>query len=69
MIKKKKLKSPQWLRDIKDKNYPKWRLDTYFFKKKYNDIKFIEDGGWHFSYLKEPKDVEKKLKSIRHHRI
>ena len=67
MIKKKKLKSPQWLRDIKDKNYPKWRLDTYFSNKKYNDIKFIEDGGWHFSYLKEPKDVEKKLKSIRHH--
>ena len=26
--------SPQWLRNIKGKNYPKWRLDTFFFKKK-----------------------------------
>ena len=66
MIKKKNLISPQWLRDIKDRNYPKWRIDTYF-SKKYNNITFIEDGGWHFSYLKKPKDVEKKLKSIRHH--
>ena len=67
MIKKKKLLSPQWLRDIKDRNYSKWRFDTFFSKKKYNNIKFIEDGGWHFSYLKDPINVEKKLKSIRHH--
>jgi len=67
MIKKKKLLSPQWLRDIKDKNYPKWRIDTFFSKKKYYNIKFIDDGGWHFSYLKDPINVEKKLKSIRHH--
>ena len=31
--KKKHLKSPQWLRNIKGKSYPKWRLDTYFSKK------------------------------------
>ena len=67
MIKKKKLISPQWLRDIKDKNYPRWRIDTLFSKKKYNNIKFIENGGWHFSYLKDAKGVEKKLRSIRHH--
>ena len=67
MIKKKNLKSPQWLRDIKDRNYSKWRIDTFFSKKKFNNIKFIENGGWHFSYLKEPTGVEKKLKSIRHH--
>ena len=67
MIRKKKLISPQWLRDIKDRNYSKLRFDTYFSKKKYNNIKFINDGGWHFSYLKKPSDVEKKLKSIRHH--
>ena len=35
--------------------------------KKYNNIKFIENGGWHFSYLKDAKGVEKKLRSIRHH--
>ncbi len=67
MIRKKNLISPQWLRDIKDRNYPKWRIDTYFSKKKYNNINFIEDGGWHFSYLKKPSGVEQKLKSIRHH--
>ena len=67
MIRKKKLISPQWLRDIKDRNYSKLRFDTYFSKKKYNNIKFINDGGWHFSYLKNPGGVEKKLKSIRHH--
>jgi len=67
MIKKKKLISPQWLRDIKNKNYPFWRIDTLFSKKKYHNIKFIENGGWHFSYLKDAKGVEKKLKSIRHH--
>ncbi|MEC7169348.1 MAG: hypothetical protein VXV90_02880 [Pseudomonadota bacterium] len=67
MIKKKNLISPQWLRDIKDRNYPKWRLDTFFSKKKYRNIKFVENGGWHFSYLKKPEGVEKKLKSIRHH--
>ena len=66
-IKKKNLVSPQWLRNIKNKNYPKWRIDALFSKKKYNNIKFIEDGGWHFSYLKDPINVEKKLKSIRHH--
>ena len=67
MIKKKNLISPQWLRDIKDRNYPKWRIDTFFSKKKYNNIRFIENGGWHFSYLKKPAGVEKKLQSIRHH--
>ena len=42
--------------------------NRYFvFQKKYNNIKFIENGGWHFSYLKNPKGVQNKLKSIRHH--
>jgi beta-1,4-mannosyl-glycoprotein beta-1,4-N-acetylglucosaminyltransferase len=65
--KMKNLKSPQWIRDIKDKKYVWWRLDNLFSKKKYNDIIFIENGGWHFSYLKNPKDIEKKLKSYLHH--
>ena len=32
MIRKKKLISPQWLRNIKSKKYPIWRLDTFFQK-------------------------------------
>ena len=65
---KKYLKSPQWLRNIKDKIYPKWRIDILFAEKKYNDIFFVENGGWHFSFVKKPEDIEKKLKSYLHHR-
>ena len=66
-IKKKNLVSPQWLRNIKNKNYPKWRIDTFFSKKKYNCIKFIDDGGWHFTCIKKPKDIHKKLLTFLHH--
>ena len=66
--KKKHLKSPQWLRNIKDKIYPKWRIDILFSEKKYNDIFFVENGGWHFTFVKKPEDIEKKLKSFLHHR-
>jgi beta-1,4-mannosyl-glycoprotein beta-1,4-N-acetylglucosaminyltransferase len=65
---KRDLKSPQWLRNLKDKIYPKWRLDIIFSKKRYNNIFFIENGGWHFSFVKKPEDIEKKLKSYLHHR-
>ena len=66
--KKKYLKSPQWLRNVKDKIYSKWRLDIIFSKKRYNNIFFVENGGWHFSFVKKPEDIEKKLKSYLHHR-
>ena len=66
--KKKNLKTPQWLRNIKDRPYPWWRIDTYFSNVKYINIKIIEQGGWHFSYIKNPEDIEKKLKSYLHHR-
>ena len=67
MIKKGNLKNPQWLRDVKSKKYSIFRIDTLFSNKKYRNIKFINNGGWHFSYLKDAKGVEEKLKSIRHH--
>ena len=63
----KDLETPQWIRDIKDKKYSWWRIDTFFSKRKYCDILFVEKGGWHFSYLKNPKNIEKKLKSYLHH--
>ena len=66
--KKKNLTSPQWLRNIKDKIYPIWRLDTLFSHKKYQDIKIINNGGWHFSNIKTPADIEKKMKTYLHHR-
>ena len=66
--KKKDLINPQWLRNIKDHKYSILRLDTFFSKKKYIDIKIIEDGGWHFSNIKTAKEIEYKLKSYLHHR-
>ena len=66
--KKKNLKSPQWLRNIKNKKFNFWRLDTFFSEKKYINKIYIKDGGWHFSNLKKPIDMEVKLKSYLHHR-
>ena len=65
---KKDLISPQWLRNIKDKKYPFYRFDTFFSKTKYMSIKFIQNGGWHFSNIKNAKEIEFKLKSYLHHR-
>ena len=66
--KKKYLKSPQWLRNIKDKKYPFFRIDTYFSEKKYINLRFINNGGWHFSNIKTANEIEHKLKSYLHHR-
>jgi len=58
--KKKYLKSPQWLRSAKaHKTYPFWRFDKINFKK-------IHNGGWHFSYLKKPIDIQQKIRSFAH---
>ena len=66
--KKKDLISPQWLRNIKNKKYNFFRIDTFFSNSKYIDKLFIKNGGWHFSNLKRSKDLELKLKSYLHHR-
>ena len=65
--KKKHLISPQWLRNIKSKKYSKFRLDLIFNKKKYNDIYYILDGGWHFTCIRTPEDLEYKLLNFAHH--
>jgi len=59
--------SPQWLRNVKHKKYPLWRLDIFFSKRKYNNIFYVNDGGWHFTNIKSPKDIEKKLLNYTHH--
>ena len=66
--KKKDLISPQWLRNIKDKKYSLFRFDTIFSETKYISIKFIDNGGWHFSNIKSAEEIEYKLKSYLHHR-
>ena len=66
--KKKKLISPQWLRNIKDRKYPFYRIDTFFSQTKYTNIEFVNQGGWHFSNIKTASEIEHKLKSYLHHR-
>ena len=66
--KRKNFLNPQWLRNIKDNKYSFYRLDTIFSKTKYIDIKFINNGGWHFSNIKTPIEIEYKLKQYLHHR-
>ena len=65
--KMKKLISPQWLRSIKDKKFAFYRFDTFFSSTKYRNLKFIEDGGWHYTNMKNAKEIEHKLRSYLHH--
>ena len=67
ICKKKDLISPQWLRNIKSKKYPKWRLDIFFSKTKYKNISFIKNGGWHFTNVKTPDKIDHKMKNFLHH--
>ena len=64
---KKNLKSFSWLKNIKNKKYPFWRLDTYLSKLKRININIINDGGWHFTNLKSPEEIYEKMKNFGHH--
>ena len=55
---KKYLKSPQWLRNLKFKKRPFWRLDKF----RLNNI--FEDGGWHFCNLKSPEELLYKYQNL-----
>ena len=60
IIQKKYLKSPQWLRNIKTSKPSFWK----FYKPRQPQL--IYEGGWHFSFLKEPEGISKKIKSYSH---
>ena len=64
---KKDLKTFNWLRNVKNKKYNFLRIDTYFSKNKYINIKIIENGGWHFTNIKSPKDIVMKLSNFGEH--
>ena len=66
-VKYKNFISPQWLRNVKSKKYSSWRIDTFFSKKKYSNLYHINDGGWHFTCIRSPEDLEKKLLNFAHH--
>ena len=65
--KKKKLLSMSWLRNLKNKQYQFWRLDTLFSNNKYINLDIINDGGWHFTNLKTPEELYQKLTNFGHH--
>ena len=54
------LKSIDELRAAKNKKYSLFRLDTYFSNIKHRSLKIINNGGWHFSNLKNAHDLEQK---------
>jgi len=64
---KKNFISPQWLRNVRHRKYPFWRFDIVFSNKKYNNIHYVENGGWHFTNMKSPEDLEKKFLNFLHH--
>ena len=64
---KKDLYGFQWLRNIKNRSYPFWRIDTFFSKKRYMNVGIIKNGGWHFTSIKKPKDIFYKLSNFMHH--
>ena len=59
---KKYLKSPQWLRELKIKKRPFWRLDKMHLN--YT----IDNGGWHFCNLKTPDQLLFKYKNLCEYR-
>ena len=65
--KKKYLKSFSNLRNLKNKKYPFWRIDTYFSNLKETSLDIIGDGGWHFTNIKTPEDLYIKMKNFGHH--
>ena len=65
--KKKYLKSFSNLRNLKNKKYPYWRLDTFLSNIKETSLDVIDDGGWHFTNIKTPEDLYIKMKNFGHH--
>ena len=63
----KNLKSIDTLRNLKNKKYPLYRLDTFFSDIKHQSLKIVEEGGWHFSNLKNFEDLQKKYLNDENH--
>ena len=59
--------TPHWLKWIKNKKYPWWRIDTYFSNTKQTNVQIVTDGGWHFTNLKTAEEIHKKLSNFGHH--
>ena len=60
------LKSLQWLRSLRTKRYSLLRIDKLFSPRYSRNIKIIENGGWHFGWLRNSESIIKKLESYAH---
>ena len=65
--KKKNLVSMSWLRNLKNKKYPFWRIDTLFSNTRYINLEIINDGGWHFTNIMTVEKLYEKLTNFGHH--
>jgi len=63
----KNVKSFPWLKNLKNKKYPFWRLDIFFNKFKSMNVEIVNNGGWHFNNLKTAEGLYKKLTNLGHH--
>ena len=63
----KNIKSFPWLKNLKNKKYPFWRLDVFFNKFKSMNVEIVNNGGWHFNNLKTAEGLYKKLTNLGHH--
>ena len=57
---KKYLKSPQWLRNFKIKKRKILNRLGFF------NYQIIENGGWHFSFIKTPEKIIRKIEAFAH---
>ena len=64
---KKNLVSMSWLRNLKNKKYPFWRIDTLFSNTRYINLEIINDGGWHFTNIMTAEKLYEKLTNFGHH--
>ncbi len=63
----KDLKTIDLLRATKNKNYPFYRLDTFFSDIRHQNINIVQNGGWHFSNLKNIEELERKFLNDENH--
>ena len=61
------LKNIDFLRNIKNREYSFFRIDTLFSDNKQNSVELVKNGGWHFSNLKTYEDLEKKYLNDENH--
>jgi len=55
------------LRAIKNKKYNIFRIDTLFSNIKYQSVNVVNNGGWHFSNLKNIQELERKYLNDENH--